>query len=328
MRLKDSDRSDRRPGRTIKLGWPRFSFRVPDVSLRYLLINLFLGFGWASIVTGDPPEQVSLWADGAPGSERRRDEPEVAKDWWVANIHDPSLTIYRPEEPNGTGVVIVPGGGHRKLVFDAEGTMLAERLRDQGVTAFVLKHRLGREPGSPYEIDVHGRADGVRAMRWVRHHADEYGLERDRIGMMGFSAGGEIVSMVLFGPRETPIDVGDAIDDEPAGPNFQVQIYPGPLGIPDAHDGDLPSAFFVVAADDGAVKNILKLNSLYEGQRKTAEVHIYARGGHGFNLGQRSDRVGLRGWPDRLLEWMGDEGWLKNEQPANSTMSSDRGGDG
>lgn len=254
---------------------------------------------------------ISLWSGGAPDSADRRDEPEIAQDWWVRNIHDPSLTVFPAGDNNsGTAVVIVPGGGHRLLVFDAEGTEMAKRFQSLGVSAFVLKHRLAREEDSPYQIDVHAKADGQRAMRWVRHHAAQYGVRGDRIGMMGFSAGGEVVSMVTYGDTRPIAEPLDDIDRHPCGPNFQVMIYPGPLGIPDATDKKLPPAFLLVANDDGAVANILKILSLYRAQKASVEAHVFAAGGHGFNMGQRSTLRSISSWPDRLDDWLVDGGWL------------------
>ena len=102
-------------------------------------------------------ERFSLWEQGAPDSVDRKDEPEQAKDYWVKNVHDPSVTVFRPpaDQANGTAVVIFPGGGHRMLVYTAEGYDPAEYFVRQGVTAFVVKYRLAREEGSPYKLDVH-----------------------------------------------------------------------------------------------------------------------------------------------------------------------------
>ena len=149
----------------------------------------------------EAPREIPLWPNGAPGFESRRNEKQVAKDYWVANIHNPSLTVYLPpkEKATGAAVVICPGGGHRLLVFNAEGDEPARYLAAIGVAAFALKYRLGREEGSPYSIEKHAREDGQRAMRLVRSRAKEWNIDPNRIGMMGFSAGGEVVSLVAFG---------------------------------------------------------------------------------------------------------------------------------
>src|ERR1700722_16341294 len=129
----------------------------------YALVCLLPFFAAAE----DAPVVVPLWPNGAPGFESRRDEPEVARDYWVRNIHNPSITVFLPpkEKATGAAVVICPGGGHRELVFNAEGVEAARYLNSIGVAAFALKYRLGREQGTPYSIEKHAREDGERAMR-------------------------------------------------------------------------------------------------------------------------------------------------------------------
>lgn len=107
---------------------------------------------------------IPLWQNGAPGFENRRNEPEQAKDYWVKNIHNPSLTVFLPpkDKANGAAVVICPGGGHRLLVYTAEGVDPAKYLNTLGVAVFVLKYRLGRDTLSPHKIDVHAKQDGYR----------------------------------------------------------------------------------------------------------------------------------------------------------------------
>ena len=126
-------------------------------------------------VLADEPQIVPLWPNGAPGFESRRGESELAKDYWVKNIHNPSITVFLPpkEKATGAAVVICPGGGHRELVFNAEGVEAARYLNSIGVAAFALKYRLGREQGTPYSIEKHAREDGERAMRLVRSRATE-----------------------------------------------------------------------------------------------------------------------------------------------------------
>ena len=197
----------------------------------------------AAVMLADEPQEVPLWPNGAPGFESRRDEPELAKDYWVKNIHNPSITVFLPpkEKATGAAVVICPGGGHRELVFNAEGVEAARYLNSIGVAAFALKYRLGREQGSPYSIEKHAREDGVRAMRLVRSRAKEWNIDPARVGIMGFSAGGEVASMVAFGPGEGDPNAADPIDRLSSRPDFLVMIYPGPLGIPDGHPAQGPA---------------------------------------------------------------------------------------
>src|SRR5581483_3979239 len=135
----------------------------------------------ASAAHAEPaPQVIPLWPGGAPGFEARRDEPEQARDWWVRHINNPSITAFLPpkDRANGTAVVIAPGGGFRELVFNAEGKQPAEYLRNLGVAAFALKYRLPKEAGSPYTLE-HVREDAYRAIRLVRSHAREWGIDPD-----------------------------------------------------------------------------------------------------------------------------------------------------
>ena len=256
----------------------------------------------------DSPAVISLWPAGAPGFEGRKDEPEKAKDWWVANVHNPSLTVFLPstEKATGTAMVICPGGGHRELVFNAEGVDAAKYFSDLGYACFVLKYRLGREEQSPYKIEVHALADGQRAMRLVRSRAQEFGVDPNRIGMLGFSAGGEVVSMVAYGASDGTESSSDLVERASSKVDFQIQVYPGPLGIPQDLPANLPPAFLVVSSDDGATKNIVRLIDGYSSSRKPFEAHIYQRGGHGFNMGQRSKLKSVSTWPQRLADWLAD----------------------
>ena len=243
---------------------------------------------------------IPLWEDGAPGFESRRSEPEQAKDWWVKNIHNPSLTAFFPEKPNGTAIIVCPGGGHRELVYNAEGVDAATYLTKLGVTVFVLKYRLAREEGSPYSLETHVKEDARQAIRIVRKRAGEWNLDQNKIGMMGFSAGGEVVSMVAYEKLPKDIQI-----------NFQILIYPGPLYIPDVVPADSPRAFMLAANDDVCCSGpIVKLLTGYKKAGLPVEVHLYAKGDHGFNMGNRSSLKSISSWPDRLRDWLSDSGLL------------------
>jgi acetyl esterase/lipase len=260
------------------------------------------------------PVSIPLWTNGAPGFENRRNEPELAKDYWIRNIHNPSVTVFLPpaEKATGAAVLICPGGGHRELVFKAEGVEPAQYLNKLGVTAFVLKYRLGREEGSPYSVDKHPGEDGRRAMKLLRSRATEWHIDPKRIGIMGFSAGGEVASMVAYGPTAGDTNAADSIDRMSCRPDFQIMIYPGPLGIPDVLPADAPPAFFLAANDDrGPARTISSLLPKYHAVGIPIEVHLFARGGHAFNMGYRSDLATIKGWPQRLADWMGDNHILR-----------------
>lgn len=257
---------------------------------------------------------IHLWEKGAPGFESKRDEPEVVKGTTVTNIHHPSITVFPApkEKANGAAVLIVPGGGHRQLGFGGEGVEPAKLMNDLGVTAFVLKHRLPREEASPYSLDIHPRQDVQRAMRSIRSRATEWNLDQKRIGVMGFLAGGEVVALLVYSPTDGNPQAPDPIDQMNCRADFQISIYPGPLGVPSGPiPTDAPTAFFLVANDDTShVKPILDQLAKYEEAKRPVEVHLYARGGHGFGMGTRSKLEAIRSWPQRLTEWMRDSGLL------------------
>jgi len=265
------------------------------------------------VFSQQPPQEIPLWPNGAPGFESRRNEPAVAKDYWIANIHNPTVTVYLPpkEKATGAAVVICPGGGHRLLVFNAEGDEPARFLASIGVVAFALKYRLGREDGSPYSIEKHAREDGQRAMRLVRSRAKEWNIDPERIGLMGFSAGGEVVSMVAFGNTDGEARASDAVDRISSRPNFLIMIYPGPLGIPDVVPPTAPPAFLLAADDDQCCSPpVIKLLQRYREARIPVEAHIYTQGSHGFNMGNRSKLFSIKGWPQRLADWLADNHFL------------------
>ena len=260
---------------------------------------------------------IALWENGAPGSAARRHEPEQAKDWWVKNIHHPTLTVAAPAPGRATGaaVIVVPGGGHRECVFRPEGLEPAEHLASLGVTAFALKYRLFREEGSGYTIE-HPTADLRRAVRLVRSQAREWGLDPDKIGVMGWSAGGELAAMVAYRPAAGDPAADDPIERMSARPNFQILVYPGPLGTPAKLPADAPEALFLTANDDESPARTLSLMlEKYRAVGIPAEAHFFAAGGHGFNLGRRSALRAVRGLPDRIADWLHDRGYLAAQGP-------------
>ena len=260
------------------------------------------------------PEVIPLWANGAPGSESRRNEPELAKDYWVKNIQNPSVTVFLPpkEKATGAAVVIFPGGGHRELVFNAEGVQAAEYFNRLGVAAFAVKYRLAREPGSTLTLERDSRADARRAMRVVRSRAAEWGLDPRRIGVMGFSAGGEMVSFIVYGsPMDGDPNAADPIDRLTCRPDFQIVVYPGPVGVPEKVPANTPPAFFIASMEDEShAVVVLDLLNKFHAAGVPVEAHFYERGKHGFNMGLRSKLRSIHQWPDRMADWMADNSLL------------------
>jgi acetyl esterase/lipase len=288
-------------------------FKSTKALLALLAIIFFLHDGAFSQATYFV---VPLWKNGAPGFEARRNEPEVSKDWWVKNIHNPSLMVYVPEKDkaNGAAVVICPGGGHNQLVINPEGRDPAQFLTSLGVTAIVLKYRLIREENSPYSMD-NVKQDVYRAMRLVRSHAKEWNIDTSRIGMLGFSAGGEVVALVAYADGTGDPNAPDSIDRLNGKPNFQMLIYPGPLGIPNVVPADAPPAFLLAANDDECCSEpVVKLIEKYRMAKVPMEAHIYAHGKHGFNMGDRSQLNSIKTWPQRMADWLAENGWLTEKK--------------
>jgi acetyl esterase/lipase len=258
------------------------------------------------------PQVISLWEKGAPGFEDRKDIPEQAKDYWVRNINNPSVTVFLPPagKSNGSAVVVAPGGGFRELVFHAEGEQVAEFLNPLGVTVFVLKYRLPAEQGSPYSLD-NVKQDAYRAIRLVRSRASEFQIDPNRVGMLGFSAGGAVVMMVAYDKGDGDPKAADPVDRLNGRPDFQMMVYPGgnpPAIVPP----DTPPAFLICANDDeyGCDKVTLDLLEKYRNAKVPVEAIFFARGKHAFNMGDRSAYAAIRNWPQRMAEWMGDSGFM------------------
>lgn len=256
---------------------------------------------------------VPLWDKGAPGFEGRRNEPEKAESYWVANIHNPTITVFLPpaELANGTAVLIAPGGGHKELGFKGEGVEPAEFFNKLGVAAFALKYRLGNDKAiagpKPYVTDVHARQDGHRAMRLIRSKAVEWGIDPNRIGIMGFSAGGQLAAMVVYDPKEGDPSSTDKVEQSSSKVNFQIQIYPGGGYIPEKIPSDAPPAFLLAAIDDkGPAKTLLGLAEKYRDAGRQVELHLFSQGGHAFNMGKRSKLITIKEWSNRMADWMND----------------------
>lgn len=277
-------------------------------------------------VAGDvaaPSRTVLLWPAGAPGSEARNSEAERVRinqfgEHIVSNVHAPSVGVFLPAagRTGRTAVIVVPGGGHRELWMDHEGYAVAAFLAGHGIAAFVLKYRLAREPDSTYSIEGDELADLQRAIRLVRSRASAWQLDPQHIGVLGFSAGGELVA--LAGTR---FDGGAPGSADPVArvssrPDFQALLYPAiPADV--RLSPQTPPAFLLGgAADQPSIsEGLAELYLAFHRAGIRAELHIYDGVGHGFGM-RRGNSGPVASWPQRFLEWLEQQGLATSPTPA------------
>lgn len=267
---------------------------------------------------------IPLYPGAAPGSPQANypEQQYFTKAWnteIVTNVTRPTLTVFKPSPAlkNGTAIVICPGGGFMALSINSEGFDVAKYLAARGVTAFVLKYRLAHSEGDAAEefaklfedrqkfgvmlhaIEPLSAADGLAAVTYVRQHAAEWGVSPDRVGIIGFSAGGEVTAEVAFHYK-------------PEGrPAFVAPIYAGSVAKGTPVPADAPPMFLAAATDDslGLMPQTLDLYTRWTDAHKSAELHIYEKGGHGF--GMRKQGIPTDHWIDRFTDWMEMHGWLQ-----------------
>jgi acetyl esterase/lipase len=289
----------------------------------FLLRTICLVFILAPLAAAQ--DVIPLYPGTAPGStpENYPEKEYFSKAWnteVVANVTKPTLTVFKPspELRNGTAVVICPGGGFMALSITSEGIDVAKYLVAKGVTAFVLKYRLahtGEDATEEFSALYADRAkfqetigkviplsiaDGVAAVAYVRQHASDWGVSADRVGIIGFSAGGTVSAGVAF---------HYAAEGRPA---FVAVIYGAAGRLKDASvPADAPPMFIAAATDDnlGLAPDSVALYEKWTGAHKPAELHMYAKGGHGF--GMRKQNLPTDHWIDRYAEWLELQGWLK-----------------
>jgi acetyl esterase/lipase len=268
------------------------------------------------------PEEVFLWPGDAPGSEGKSGDEIVrpGADRVVSNVHRPSLYPYLPEKERATGaaVIVAPGGGHRELWTTHEGHNPAKYLRDRGIAAFVLEYRLAEERGSTYKVDDHALADMQRAIRLVRSRASEWNVDPERVGVLGFSAGGELVALSGMRFDKGVPDAEDPIARQSSRPDFLALIYPGrskryePIA-------ETPPTFIVAGFGDrkDISEGMADVYLKFKRAGVPTELHIYSDAGHGFGL--REGRSGsVMKWPDRFIDWLTDRKIIqstKNQGP-------------
>ena len=314
-------------------GGTMFKLRIGPKSIRILACAV-LGF-WAFSGTANSQTEILLWPGGAPGAKG------------TAAADKPTITPYPAANPNGAAVVVFPGGGYVDLASNHEGLQPAKWLNSLGVTAFVVKYRLG-SVGYRHPIEM---GDGQRAMRWVRANAGKYGIDPRRVGVLGFSAGGHMAATVSTHWDSGSPGAADSVDRKGCRPDWSILAYPvitmdasfTHMGSRDNLLGKTPSqqlvdslsnekqvtsttppAFLFHAKDDNIVP-VKNAQAYYDslGKRGVERVlKLYDKGGHGFGLG---DGVGggakdatLATWPGLAAAWMESQGWFK---PASTAMS-------
>jgi acetyl esterase/lipase len=268
---------------------------------------------------------IPLYSGAAPGNPAQTypEQQYFSKSWntdVVSNVSKPTLLVFKPTGANsGSAVVICPGGGYMALSISSEGTDVAKYLAARGMTAFVLKYRLAPTTSDATQLfsDLWAKdrtrlekmiaadlplavADGLAAIAYVRQHAADYGVSPDRVGIMGFSAGGGVTTGVVFQYKPE------------SRPAFAAPIYAGgedfsKFTVP----SDAPPMFIAAATDDslGLAPVSLGLYVKWIQAQKSAELHMYAKGGHGF--GMRQQNIPTDHWIDRFADWLELQGFLK-----------------
>jgi acetyl esterase/lipase len=276
-----------------------------------LLLCLPMGFG---------AERVDVWPSLAPGETtqntgellpfRPTEKPPVTR---VVKVTRPTFTVHLAKDPNGSAAVILPGGGFGKVVPDKEGTEAADWLNKLGVSAFVVSYRTTEDKSVAGWIEP--LQDAQRTLSLVRSAAERWGLKEDRIGLVGFSAGGQVAARLLSDPANRSYERIDEVDDVPYRPDFAVLVYP--WNIYDADRDSLaegimvtkncPPAYIVHTDDDRSSSVGAAL--YYAGLRKRgipAELHIYGNGGHGYGL-RPVHGSQISSWPDHAAHWLGTQ---------------------
>jgi acetyl esterase/lipase len=272
-------------------------------------------------VAREQPFTIDVWPHEVPGEKGdigaeevlpMQGETNVKR---VSNVTQPTITVYRPEKDKDTGaaVLICPGGGYHILAMDLEGEEVAEWLNGIGVTGVVLKYRVPRREDRPkHEAPLQ---DAQRAMSLVRSHAHEWEIDPQRIGILGFSAGGHLSAAMSTNYERRQYDVIDDVDSVSCRPDFAVLVYPAYLTEGDGLapeirvDSQSPPTFFVHASDDGiSSENSIRMYLALKATGVPAELHIYDRGGHGFGL--RRSEFPCSTWPQRCEQWLKRGQWL------------------
>jgi acetyl esterase/lipase len=304
----------------------------PGISLEPMnptVLRCALVFLGAVCLNAETPP-VKIWPAAVPGGNDGIAEEHDLTTWLdplvagkplihLGNVSDPTITLYKADSHIDTGatVVVFPGGGYYILALDLEGTEVCEWLNSIGVNAVLLKYRVPRRTGLPaYAAPLQ---DAQRAVGIVRSHAAEWGIDPKRVGVLGFSAGGNLCAELSSNFKTRSYPRIDAADDLSCRPDFQVLVYPGYL----VRDGegykvnpdltvsaDTPPTFLVMAEDDPVhVENVFAYGMALKEAKVPFELHVYPTGGHGYGLRPTRDLVTT--WPARAADWMRSRGLLE-----------------
>jgi acetyl esterase/lipase len=287
----------------------------------WVAVLLGVGLSCASLLAAEPTV-LNVWPGKPPGEVKELPaEQDVNKPTdklvgdrkiiKLTNVSVPQLAVYEPpaEKQTGTAVIICPGGGHHILAYDHEGTECAEFFASQGITAFVLKYRVPfRNADKRWEAAVQ---DAQRAVSLVRSRAQEWKVDPARIGILGFSAGGETAGLTAI-LTERQYEAGDKVDQVSCRPDFAALIYaagfenkqqPWTLNKHVIIDKKTPPMFLVHAQDDNvSVANSVLVFSELKKHGVPAELHVYVSGGHGY--GMRNTGHAVNEWPRQCAAWL------------------------
>jgi len=281
----------------------------------------------------DAPAEIALWPGAPPGVAPAPGPERLSEKGAITRVSKPRLRVYRPERPNGAAILTIAGGGYTHIEVGSESTPASRWLQSLGVTAFELIYRMpqdGWHQSAPFE-------DGQRALRLIRAQAATYGIRADRIGVMGFSAGGHLAGVLETEPQAKWYAPQDAIDQHSARADFAALIYPvitfmppfdhtrsrreivgehpseaesAAFSVERLVDNRTPPTFLAQANDDpiSSIENSMRMFKALQAAGVTSELHIFGTGGHGWGMGKPGTQTTT--WPALFAAWATKQGFF------------------